>query len=318
MTMNAQTNVNFFPTTLGGNASMGITTAPILSAPQFQLHGITDYTQLFPGTPAISDAEGVILFPAGASTTTLFGKTSRFAMTNTTTGLTALDGTVIRQSGLDFNLQNMEGTLMTFRSNQALFRISGVQNRFYFGTGAASTAIDRALVNIEGTDNGIFIKTSNTNKFGLSVQMASSSLGNALQVLNGAGVRNFSVNSLGQMYLRATTNTTNSIEVRNTTDVKNFTVTGDGYVFARKYTTTLLAIPDYVFAKDYKLMPFSELRTYLYKENHLPNVPSAKEFEKNGVDLGELNRLLLEKVEEAHLYILQLEARLKALEDAKK
>ena len=47
----------------------------------------------------------------------------------------------------------------------------------------------------------------------------------------------------------------------------------------------------------------------------MPNVPSANDYQQNGVDLGEMNRILLEKTEELTLYILQLEERLKKLED---
>jgi hypothetical protein len=117
-------------------------------------------------------------------------------------------------------------------------------------------------------------------------------------------------------------NKQNAFEIinRDVTDVnlkKCFNITGEGYVFARRYTTTLLNIPDYVFAPDYRLMSFQELRDYLNTNRHLPNIPSAKEMEAQPVDLGELTRLLLEKVEESTLYILQLEERIKVLEAGK-
>jgi hypothetical protein len=99
--------------------------------------------------------------------------------------------------------------------------------------------------------------------------------------------------------------------------VKNFKVTGAGEVFARRYTTTLNNIPDYVFNPNYKLLSLEELRSYISTNKHLPNVPSANEFAETGVDLGELNRVLLEKVEELTLYILQLEERMKMLEAGK-
>ncbi|PZE15819.1 hypothetical protein DNU06_16230 [Putridiphycobacter roseus] len=91
----------------------------------------------------------------------------------------------------------------------------------------------------------------------------------------------------------------------------------NGFVFARKYTTTLASIPDYVFEPDYKLLTFDELRVYIEENKHLPNIPSAEQYEETGVDLGELNRLLLEKVEELTLYTLQLEERLSKLEEEK-
>ncbi len=123
----------------------------------------------------------------------------------------------------------------------------------------------------------------------------------------------------GKSIFRAFENT-NALEVHSVYydefDRLNFKVTGEGQVFARKYTTTLASFPDYVFDETYKLLPFQELKTYIEKNKHLPNIPSAKEIEANNgeVDLGELNRLLLEKVEEMTLYILQMEERLKVVE----
>jgi len=62
--------------------------------------------------------------------------------------------------------------------------------------------------------------------------------------------------------------------------------------------------PDYVFEKDYDLLPLSELETYIKQNKHLPEVPSAKEMEAEGLNLKEMNLLLLKKVEELTLHIL--------------
>lgn len=72
--------------------------------------------------------------------------------------------------------------------------------------------------------------------------------------------------------------------------------------------------PDYVFKDDYYLVPMDELREYITANRHLPNIPSAKEIEENGVHLAEMNRLLLEKIEELTLYMLQQEERIRQLE----
>jgi hypothetical protein len=64
--------------------------------------------------------------------------------------------------------------------------------------------------------------------------------------------------------------------------------------------------PDYVFEPTYNLKPLAEIETYIKKNKHLPEVPSAKEMEKNGVQLGEMNMLLLKKVEELTLYVIEL------------
>lgn len=63
--------------------------------------------------------------------------------------------------------------------------------------------------------------------------------------------------------------------------------------------------PDYVFDKDYTLSSLEEIKTYIDQNKHLPEVPSAKEMEKNGVQLGEMNMLLLKKIEELTLYVLE-------------
>jgi hypothetical protein len=63
---------------------------------------------------------------------------------------------------------------------------------------------------------------------------------------------------------------------------------------------------DFVFAKDYKLPSLSEVETFVNKNNHLPGIASASEMEKNGVEIGEFQITLLQKIEELTLYSIQL------------
>lgn len=72
--------------------------------------------------------------------------------------------------------------------------------------------------------------------------------------------------------------------------------------------------PDYVFEKDYDLMPLSELKTYVEENKHLPNIPSEKYLKENGVKLGEMQALTMEKVEELTLYLLEMQERMSNLE----
>jgi len=69
--------------------------------------------------------------------------------------------------------------------------------------------------------------------------------------------------------------------------------------------------PDYVFYEDYKLRTLKEVQEYISKEGHLPNIPSAKEMEKEGVNLKEMNLKLLEKIEELTLYTIAQEKAIK-------
>ena len=70
---------------------------------------------------------------------------------------------------------------------------------------------------------------------------------------------------------------------------------------------SLSAFPDYVFDKDYQLMDLNELDNYLTINKHLPGIITAAEVKKNdGINLGEMNAKLLEKVEELTLYLIQM------------
>jgi hypothetical protein len=64
--------------------------------------------------------------------------------------------------------------------------------------------------------------------------------------------------------------------------------------------------PDFVFEKKYELLPLAEVEKYINKHKHLPDVPSATDVEKNGLALGENQALLLRKIEELTLYIIEI------------
>lgn len=72
---------------------------------------------------------------------------------------------------------------------------------------------------------------------------------------------------------------------------------------------------DFVFEPTYKLPSLQELEIYINKNKHLPEVPSAAEVEKNGVDVGEMNKILLQKIEELTLHVIRQQ---KEIEELKK
>ncbi len=74
------------------------------------------------------------------------------------------------------------------------------------------------------------------------------------------------------------------------------------------------AWPDYVFDSKYKLPSFDKLRQYISENKHLPNIPAAKDVEKSGMDVGDMQRRMMEKIEELTLYVLELEKKLSDLE----
>lgn len=63
---------------------------------------------------------------------------------------------------------------------------------------------------------------------------------------------------------------------------------------------------DHVFEKDYDLKSIEQVKEFVETNKHLPEVPSAKDFKENGYNVGEMDDLLLRKVEELTLYLIQL------------
>jgi len=84
-----------------------------------------------------------------------------------------------------------------------------------------------------------------------------------------------------------------------------------GLLYAREVKVNLDSWPDYVFDEEYQLMPMSELQQFIQKNNHLPNVPSACEMEEQGINVAKSNVMLMEKVEELTLYMLQINEQVK-------
>lgn len=71
--------------------------------------------------------------------------------------------------------------------------------------------------------------------------------------------------------------------------------------------------PDYVFGEDYALMPLSEVARHIKEQKHLPGIPTAAEVEAEGIAVGEMQKKMMEKIEELTLYIIQQQAEIDAL-----
>jgi hypothetical protein len=89
----------------------------------------------------------------------------------------------------------------------------------------------------------------------------------------------------------------------------------DGMILAREVRVSVSQSvwADYVFDKNYKLTPLADVETYYKKNHHLPEIPSAAEVEQNGVDITDMNKLLLQKVEELTIYLVEQQKQIDAL-----
>ncbi|WP_052496653.1 hypothetical protein [Pedobacter lusitanus] len=73
--------------------------------------------------------------------------------------------------------------------------------------------------------------------------------------------------------------------------------------------------PDYVFSKGYKPMSLPELEKFIQTNQHLPEVPSAKEVETNGIALGNMNKVLLQKIEELTLHLIEKDKQIEIMKN---
>ena len=98
-----------------------------------------------------------------------------------------------------------------------------------------------------------------------------------------------------------TTNPTAKLEVNGMIKVEHIKVVND------------VPASDYVFEPGYKLRPLEEVEEYVIVNKHLPEVPSVAEFKENGYSIGEMDDVLLRKIEELTLYMIELQKEIEKL-----
>ncbi|PSK94535.1 hypothetical protein B0I18_101691 [Taibaiella chishuiensis] len=86
----------------------------------------------------------------------------------------------------------------------------------------------------------------------------------------------------------------------------NYKLSVDGDMIAKRCVIQVSNWADYVFNENYNLPDLAEVEQYIQEHKHLPGVPSEKEVLTNGVEMGAMNKILLQKVEELTLYMIQI------------
>lgn len=90
----------------------------------------------------------------------------------------------------------------------------------------------------------------------------------------------------------------------------------NGLIRASEIRVEVPSWPDYVFRKDYQLMPLQTLKQYINQHGHLPGIPTEAEVLQNGLKLGEINNSLMKKIEELTLYLLDHQELIKKQDQA--
>ncbi len=165
-------------------------------------------------------------------------------------------------------------------------------------SGDATLRLEADTDNDNEDDNPMILIRQDGDGVGVSMGFSQENFGGNIF---GIGTRHLSVDNWDSFVI----NTQNG-NVGIGTRIPDSKLTVKGKIHAEEVKVDLsVPGPDYVFKSDYYLRSLEEIRAYIKKYGHLPSIPSAKEMETNGIDLGVMNMKLLEKVEELTLYILQ-------------
>lgn len=108
-----------------------------------------------------------------------------------------------------------------------------------------------------------------------------------------------------------TANYTGNVAIGTTSVPTGYRLAVEGHIRTREIRVDQDAWPDYVFLEGYELPSLGEIKKYIEEKGHLPNIPSANEVEANGMELGRMDRLLLEKIEELTLFAIRMEEQYK-------
>jgi len=107
-----------------------------------------------------------------------------------------------------------------------------------------------------------------------------------------------------------------TVDAATTTQIANYALAVNGTaIFSTAKVKSYGNWPDYVFDDQYKLMSLQEVESFLKLNKHLPGVPAAAEVEKDGIDLGTNQSILLKKVEELTLYMIDQNKKISVQQD---
>lgn len=225
------------------------------------------------------DGDGMRLFDDHSQTT--------LHITNGITGTTLYDGFFVDYNDYNITLQQYEEGNLKLKNHNAEIILS------YDGKVGVGAVNSNHLFNVEGK-----ARVANNLTVG----------GNAA-IANGLNINNGNI----QLFANGKANFADEVRIGT-----GFLCKSNGELKVKSLRVTTTDWPDYVFGSSHRLMPLREVEDYINANGHLPEVPSAAEAEAEGVDLGEMNRLLLQKVEELTLYVIDLQKQLDELKSNKK
>jgi len=159
------------------------------------------------------------------------------------------------------------------------------------------------------TSNNVSIGTTTPDPTGAMLTVAGTIHAREIIVDSGGGSSQWTSNGSNISY-------TGNVGIGTINPDQKLTVKGK--IHAEEVIIDLAVPADYVFKSTYNLMPLNEVEQYVKTNSHLPEIPSASEITKNGLNMGEMQNKLLQKVEELTLYLIEQQKRIEQLEKNQK
>jgi hypothetical protein len=151
--------------------------------------------------------------------------------------------------------------------------------------------------------------------FGINIDLEHPSGGGwgvCVETRGNSGVRAFMVKDIStestvfEVYDNGKTNFYNNVYIHNGAE-RTILLNKDGKIYCKELKVSLnIPWADYVFSDKHNKLTLGELECYINKNKHLPGLQSSKIIENDMIDLGKMNILLLEKIEEITLYLIEL------------
>lgn len=180
--------------------------------------------------------------------------------------------------------------------NQVAIKISGNDPYIFFND---SRNVQKAWIGLRQSNGGDFIISNNPNNQTGRIVLRTYQNSNIEMITN----------SLTRMIIDGSGNVAMGSDFTN----PNYKLEVKGSIRAYEVLVQT-GWSDYVFDKNYQLRSLSDVEKYIAQNKHLPDVPSAAEVETNGVQVGQMDSILIKKVEELTLYIIDQNKQIQELQ----
>lgn len=239
--------------------------------------------------------------------------------TRTVGNFIAEDGYIQIKNTADTKLWNIQ---YSSSSDRLLFLEQGVERVILQNGGNVGIGETFPAEKLHVNGNTMIDGDATLNTVNPTIQLQNSDVNKGFVQLSGDNIRigTNSGNTDGKFVIRTNggdrvfVDGSGNVNIGSQTDAPGYKLRVDGKMICEEVKVKLSsAWPDYVFEDEHQLMPVDELSKFIQLNKHLPNIPSAREVATNGIQVGDMQKRMMEKIEELTLYIISLQQQIDSL-----